>query len=130
MTANAAGRCAPNARLYSAGTSLRCARSPLPPKITIAQGSGADSARSPGRSGLAISSCSGAYGTSSAFLHRVSAELVAQRRLHLGAERLVLARGDAHLQGERDHGRGDVLIDRRLDRPAPFAAVLDVPAQP
>src|SRR5260370_42621407 len=42
--------------------SLRCARSPLAPKTTTAHGSGSDSARRPGRRGLGISSCSGAYG--------------------------------------------------------------------
>src|SRR5439155_1280732 len=67
-------------------------------------------------------------GHRSPLLHCVAAELVAQRRLDLGAERFLLARGDAHLQGKRDHRSGDVLVDGRLYRPAPLAAVLDVAA--
>src|SRR5258708_17098921 len=109
---------------------LRCARSPLPPNTTTTHGSGTASTRRPARSGLGTSSCSDEYGNaasrSSALLHRVPAKLVAQRRVYLGAERLLLPRSDALQQRQCDHRRRHVLVDRRLHRPAAFAAVLDI----
>src|SRR3954465_10394090 len=124
-TPNAAGRCAPSARLYRAGSSFLWARSPLAPKTTTAQGSGDDSARSPGRSGFGTSSCSGEYGIS-ALLDRVAAELVAEGGLDLGGEGLLLAGGEPAEERQRDHRSRNVLVHRRLDRPATFAAVLDI----
>src|SRR5215510_4036250 len=40
------------ARLYSAGTSLRCVRSPVAPKITMLHGCGTGRAANPSRSGF------------------------------------------------------------------------------
>src|SRR5258708_10756889 len=109
---------------------LRCARSPLPPNTTTTHGSGTASARRPAGSGLGTSSCWDEYGNaasrSSALLHRVPAKLVAQRRVYLGAERLLLPRSDALQQRQCDHRRRHVLVDRRLHRPAALAAVLDI----
>src|SRR3954465_13983363 len=98
-TPKAAGRCAPSARLYRAGSSFLWARSPLAPKTTTAQGSGDDSARSPARSGFGTSSCSGEYGIS-ALLDRVAAELVAEGGLDLGGEGLLLPGGEPPRGGE------------------------------
>ena len=61
-------------------------------------------------------------------LDRVAAELVAQRRDHLGGERLVLPRGEAREQRGGDHRGRHVLVDRLGDRPAAFAGVVDVAA--
>src|SRR5947209_14384931 len=95
----------------------------------MAQGSGGDSARRPGRSGFGTSSCSGAYGISG-LLHGMAAELVAQGGLDLGRERFLLPRRDATEKRKGDDGRRDVLIDGRLHRPAAFSAVLDVAFDP
>src|SRR5207253_1047121 len=57
---------------------------------------------------------------------RVPAELVSERRVHLRRERLVLARGEAGEERERDHAGGDALVDRLEDGPAALARVLDV----
>src|SRR5215469_10234406 len=46
------GRSPSAARLYKAGTSLRCVRSPVAPKITTEQGSGIARLASPSRNGL------------------------------------------------------------------------------
>ena len=59
-------------------------------------------------------------------LHGVAAELVAQRRVDLGGERLVLAGGEAGEERRRDHRHRHVLGDRLGDRPAALARVLDV----
>ena len=65
---------------------------------------------------------------SSAALHRVPAELVAQRGVHLRRERLVLPRGEPREQRHRDRRRRDALVDRAEHRPAALAGVLDVAA--
>src|SRR5215216_1149001 len=56
----------------------------------------------------------------------VAAELLAQRRVDLGCERLVLTRGEARVERGRDHRDRHVLVDRLEDRPAALAGVLDV----
>src|SRR6187431_1985043 len=59
-------------------------------------------------------------------LHRVTAELIAERGVDLGRERLLLARGEAGEEGRADHRSGHALVDRLENRPAPFAGILDV----
>src|SRR6185369_15822230 len=56
----------------------------------------------------------------------VAAELVTERGVDLGGERLVLAGGKAGEKRGADHGGGHALVDRLEDGPAPFARVLDV----
>src|SRR4051795_7757079 len=60
--------------------------------------------------------------------HGVTTELVAQRRVHLGGERLVLARREALHQRQRDDRRRHRLVDRLEHGPATLAGVLHVPA--
>ncbi len=52
--ANFSGRRSPAQRWYKAGTTLRCARSPVAPKSTTMFGSGTRSMRRPERSGFAL----------------------------------------------------------------------------
>src|SRR5262245_533805 len=59
--------------------------------------------------------------------HRMTAELVPQRRDHLRAERIRLTRAEACLQRQRDDRRRNVEINRFLDGPAPFTGVGDPP---
>src|SRR6267143_3228140 len=54
-------------------------------------------------------------------LYRMPAELVAQRRDHLGAEGLLLAGAQAREQRQRDDWRRHVEAHRLLHRPAPLA---------
>ncbi len=61
-----------------------------------------------------------------ALLHRMPAELVAQRREHAVGVVAVAARGEARVQRGGDRGRGDVARRRLLDRPAALAGVLGV----
>src|ERR1700721_3084760 len=91
--------------------SLRFVRSPEAPKMTRAHGSGRRRIVSPSSSGVGSvrgltpappggARCPG-WGSAPGFLvglrgaNRVAAELVAERRVHLGGERLRLARGEA-----------------------------------
>src|SRR5688500_11747766 len=62
-------------------------------------------------------------------LHRVAAELVAQRRKHLRPVRVVLSRTKARQKRQRDDWRRDVVVDRLLDRPATLAGVGDEPLE-
>src|SRR6266511_4764212 len=89
--------------------------------MTSAQGSGSRRSASPSRSGFSVCSA-----TAIDCLDGVPAELVAQRRVHLGGERLVLARREAGEKGERDRGGGHALVDRLEDGPATLARILDV----
>src|SRR5207248_1676094 len=58
-------------------------------------------------------------------LHRVAAELVPKGGQHLRAVRIVLARAEPGLEGERDDRRRDVVVDCLLHRPAALAGILD-----
>src|SRR5687768_16736236 len=58
--------------------------------------------------------------------HVVPAELLAQRGGEAGGVVFAVARLEAREQARGDDRRRYVLVDRRLHRPAPFAAVLDV----
>ena len=59
-------------------------------------------------------------------LHRVAAELVAERGEDLRAVGVVLARAEAGQQRQGDDRRRDVVVDRLLDRPAALAGVGDL----
>ena len=59
-------------------------------------------------------------------LHRVAAELVAQRREHAVGEVAVAARAQARVERGGDHRRRHVVGGRVLDRPAALAGVLGV----
>ena len=82
--------------------SLRAVRSPVAPKTTTAHGSGVRGRRRPARSGLERRAVASSRRRPSAGLHGVAAELVAQRGLHLRAERRRLPRREAPHQRERD----------------------------
>ena len=88
------------ARRAPASASSRV-RSPDAPKMTRMHGSGRRRRRSPSSSGFASSACAVTRADPALRLRlrdrldRVAAELVAQRRVDLGGERLVLPRGEA-----------------------------------
>src|SRR3712207_1502199 len=63
-------------------------------------------------------------------LHGVPPELVAQCRVDPRRERVLAAAREALVEGGRDDGRRDALVDRVLDRPAALARVLDVRLEP
>src|ERR687887_51277 len=120
------------ARLYIAGSSLRCARSPVPPKITSVVGcTGRRS--SPSTSGFSCSTTATgllrvrlALSRGICCDHRVAAELIAQSGVHLGGEVAHVARAESLVQRGGDDRHGHALVDRVLDRPAALAGVLDV----
>ena len=93
--------------------------------MTSTHGSGRGRTCSPSSSGFSCSTT-----VNSPPSDRVPAELVAQRRVHLRGERLLLARGEPRVERGRDHRHGHVLVDRLEDRPAPLARVLDVALDP
>src|SRR3990170_768393 len=88
--------------------------------MTSAQGSGARRALSPSSSGFSATWANG--------LHRVAAELVPERRVHLGREGLVLARSEAGEESQRDRGDRNGSLDRLVRGPAAFPRILDVAA--
>src|SRR6266567_4730242 len=98
-------------RCQNAGSSLRLVRSPEAPKITMACGSG-------GFSAISL--------VPLLRLHRVSAELVAERGDHLGGVGLVLARGEPQEQRQRGDRRRHVLVHGREHRPPPLPGVLHI----
>ena len=51
----------------------------------------------------------------------MTAELIAHRREKLVLELVLVARAEALVKGGGENGREHVFVDRRLDRPAPFA---------
>ena len=108
--------------------SLRAVRSPVAPKTTTAQASGVRWRRMPCAERVDRLRRVVMRFAASAGLHGVAAELVAQGRLHLRAERRRLARGEAPHQRERDDRQRHVLVERLLHRPAALAGVLDVAA--
>src|SRR5579883_1290473 len=61
-------------------------------------------------------------------LHRVAAELIAQRGNHLRREGFFLARDKTLEQRQRNYRRWHVLINRRLDGPATFTGIFDIAA--
>src|SRR3954447_22884704 len=121
-----------------AGRSFRFARSPLAPKMTIVVGWTGSRSR-PSTSGLSCWPCSSCCRSSSTVamasaprllggLHRVPAELVAQRGAYLRRVRLVLAGHEAHHQRKRDDRRRHAAVDRLEHRPAALAGVVHVAA--
>src|ERR1700730_11440281 len=114
---NSPSRC----KLYSAGSSFRCARSPAPPKMTSVTGSRAIGGVCP------TASCS--KSDSGILLHRVAAELVAKRREHPFGERIVLARAKAGEKRRRQHRQRHGAIDPFMQRPPALARVFDVALQ-
>src|SRR5215831_17347483 len=82
--------------------SLRCVRSPDAPKITSENGSSV-------------------YG--------MAPELVAKRGEQPVRERIVATRAEAREERRSDGRRRHRFLDSVLDRPAPFAGVVDVCAQ-
>src|SRR5579859_1983783 len=126
---------------------LRAARSPVPPKITRAQGCGVRASRAPARSGFASGGAivlnlgpaarerSGLVDSLVAAklllapsfrFHLVPAELVAQGRRDLHRVAVRLARGEAREQRVRERGHRDVVGDGFEDRPAALAGIRDV----
>src|SRR4051812_11778077 len=135
------------ARLYSAGSSLRLARSPVPPKMTSVVGWTGSRSR-PSTSGFsgaavvgvtpclrpvgALETDAGHPGRRSSvgpLLHGVAAELRAQRREHLARELAVVARVEARVERARQHGHRHVLGHPVLERPAALARVGGVRVQ-
>src|ERR671938_184555 len=97
------------------GSSLRLDRSPVAPKMTSVVG-WTGSRSSPSTSGFSCSFTAVAtallrvrvaLGGRIRGLHGVAAELVAQRRVHLGGEVALAARVEALEQRRRDHRRRD-----------------------
>ena len=89
------------------------------PKITSAQGGACRAAASASRP------CHASCSPSLRRLH-VAAELLAHRRQHLLGEGVVLARAEAGVERRGQHLGRHRLLDRRLDRPAALAGILDV----
>src|SRR5215210_5190118 len=119
------------ARLYSAGSSLRCARSPVAPKITSVVG-GTGSRSRPSVSGFSPAAERVSTAIRSApgrALDRVAAELVAQRRQHPVRVVALPARVEARVQRGGDDRRRDVVVDRVDDRPTALARVGDMSPQ-
>src|SRR4051794_10802217 len=121
------------ARLYSAGSSLRWARSPVAPKIvSVVAGTGSRS--SPSISGFSV--CARGSGLMSTaisglldLLHRVAAELVAQRGEHAGRIVALLARVEAGVEGGGQRGRRHGHLDAVGHHPAALARIVDVALQ-
>src|SRR6266850_552371 len=131
--------------------SLRAVRSPDAPKMTRHAGSGVRASRSPSLSGfwsvtvIAGRSSQRARVTrrvpeprqdprppqrrrtvmGGSLLDRVAPELIAQRGRDLHRVRVILARGEAREQRVCEHRCRDVMRDRLLNGPAPFARVRD-----
>src|SRR4051812_15831101 len=109
-----------------AGRSLRLARSPLAPKITIAQG-GAVGMGGSFTFSLSALHLSGRFDLLRVgALDRVPAELVAEAGGEAGREVHRVAAGESGEQGGRDHRHRGVRFHGGLDRPAPLATILDV----
>src|SRR6478609_723470 len=121
------------ARLYSAGRSLRWARSPVAPKIvSVVAGTGSRSRPSiRGLSPIALGSglTSTAISGLLDLLHRVAAELVAQGGEHAGRVVAFLARVEAREQRGRQRRRRDRHVDAVVHHPAALAGVVDVALQ-
>src|SRR3954453_20642772 len=121
------------ARLYSAGSSLRWARSPVTPKIvSVVAGTGSRS--SPSISGFSpMDFGSGLTSTAiSGLLHlldRVAAELVAQRREHARGVVALVARVEAGVERGRERRGRHGHLDAVVHHPAPLAGVVDVALQ-
>src|SRR5581483_2524084 len=111
-TAKLSGSSRRYVRAYSAGRSFFAVRSPDAPKMTRMQGSGRRRTWRPSSSGFCSSTGATSVATSALRQHGVPAELVAQRRVHLRGERLVLPRGEAREERGRDHRDRYVLGDR------------------
>src|SRR4051812_22453999 len=108
-----------------AGSSLRRARSPVAPKMTISAGAMTRYSWRPSRSGFA-SAVAGAVSLAMARrAHRVATELLAHHRHHPVAEGVGVAAPEALEERVRDGEGGHVLVDRGLHRPAALAGVLD-----
>src|SRR3954451_7142748 len=122
-----------------AGSSLRRARSPVAPKMTSVVGwTGSRSSPSTSglRSGVAVApsltsvvvvaiSVSVSLSAVGAALHRVSAELVAQRRVDLRREVAAALRLVALVQRRRDDRQRHALGDRVLHGPAALPGLGD-----
>src|SRR6185312_5026315 len=137
------------ARLYRAGTTRRLVRSPVAPKMTMAQGSAGWACRRGGASATrtvddirdrlsSMTLLRGLAGCRAALrlvrlrfrLDRflafdMSAEAEAHGREHLFAERVLLPRTESGVQRTREHVGGDGLLDRGLDGPAALTGILD-----
>src|SRR5262245_19430048 len=77
-----------------------------------------------GRARLAVSCLRSALG----FL-QMSTEFITHSRQQLVAEIRLAARAETFVEGGRKYGRRHGLVDRRLDRPAPFAGVGDLASE-
>src|SRR5205807_6658096 len=109
-----------------AGRSLRRARSPVPPKITIRAGSTTRYSWSPSLRGFASSS---AALTMAGGPDRVAAELLAHHRHHAVGEGVGVAAPEALEERVGDDAGGDALLDGGLDGPAALPGVLYVGGQ-
>src|SRR3954447_23395244 len=124
------GSAASWARLYSAGSSLRCARSPVTPKIvSVVAGTGSRS--SPSISGFSPSAWgSGLTSTAiSGLLHlldRVAAELVAQRGKDASGVVALVAAVEAGVERGGERRRRDRHLDPVVHHPAALAGVVHV----
>src|SRR2546423_10989507 len=100
--------------------SLRCARSPDPPKMTIVEGSGIRESRSPSRSGLSVEVASALV-----LLHGVTAELIAERGRDLHRVAVFLPGHEPREEGVRDGGHGHAVGHGLEHGPTALARVLD-----
>src|SRR5205085_8760230 len=106
-------------RLYSAGSSLRCARSPAPPKMTTVTGSAATGGVS------ATARRSNSDGVSAiVLLHAMAAELVAERGKQPFGERVRIARRESREDRCGQYGHRGGTPGRRVERPPPSARIL------
>src|SRR3990172_8496265 len=106
--------------------SLRALRSPVPPKMTMALGSGTRARRSPARRGFTAV----AVAVPLLLLDRVAAELVPESGRDLHREGVVLPRGEAREERVGEDGRGNVVRDGLEDGPAALAGIGDVALDP
>src|SRR5947207_15326761 len=104
-----------------AGSSLRRARSPLAPKITIAHGGAVGMSGSFTLSPSALHLTRGFNLVRVGALDGVTAELVAQAGGEAGGEIHRVARREAREQRRRDHRHRHVLLHGRVDGPPPLA---------
>src|SRR6185312_17343811 len=105
-----------------AGISHRAVRSPEAPKITKQHGFAWRTARASRLSAMGFSLRIGAGD----FRLDMTAEALAHRREQPQREAFRIARAETRIERGREYIRRHRLLDRRVDRPASLAGILDI----